>query len=153
QREAKGAVARSHERLELSVQVVLFEVRQRVVQPAAAVLGAVVRRRREAGAIDVVVSRVREIAERVVVVVQSQRHPFEVGGALDARGSLAGFLDGRQQQADQDGDDGYYHQQLDQREAAAAQREAHVWTPVVGRTTAQNGPAGFPGQVSWEKEF
>src|SRR5262249_27165223 len=40
--------------------------------------------------------------------------------ALDACGGLADLLHGRQQQADEDGDDGDHHQQLNQREGAAA---------------------------------
>jgi len=41
---------------------------------------------------------------------------FEVIGALGASGSLADLLDSGQEQANQDGNDGDHHQQLDQRE-------------------------------------
>jgi hypothetical protein len=40
----------------------------------------------------------------------------EVVTALDAGGGRADLLDGGEQQADEDGDDGDHHQQLDQRE-------------------------------------
>jgi hypothetical protein len=40
----------------------------------------------------------------------------EVVGARGLGGGLAHLLDGRQEQADQDGDDGDHHQQLDQGE-------------------------------------
>ena len=56
-----------------------------------------------------------------MVVVQSQADLFEVVAAPRPIGCLADLLHRRQQEADQDGDDGDDHQQLDQREAAAAQ--------------------------------
>ena len=45
---------------------------------------------------------------------------LEVVGALDACGGLADLLHGRQQEADQDGDDRDDDEQLDQRERALA---------------------------------
>jgi hypothetical protein len=51
-----------------------------------------------------------------VVVVEGQPELLEVVAALDACRRLADLLDGGQEQADQDGDDRYHHQQLDQRE-------------------------------------
>ena len=54
---------------------------------------------------------------RVVVVVDGQADLLEVVRALHPVGGLADLLDRGQQQADQDGDDGDHHQQLDQREA------------------------------------
>ena len=39
---------------------------------------------------------------------------------LHAGGGLADLLDGGQQQADQDGDDGDHHQQLDEGEAVSS---------------------------------
>ena len=62
----------------------------------------------------------RERAVGVVVVVQGQADLLEVVDALGAAGGLAGRLHGRQQQADQDGDDRDHHQQLDQREAPSS---------------------------------
>jgi hypothetical protein len=44
---------------------------------------------------------------------------LEVVRAGAAGGGLADLLDGRQEQADQDGDDRNHHQQLDQGEGAA----------------------------------
>jgi hypothetical protein len=43
---------------------------------------------------------------------------MEVVLALGAGGGVADFLHGRQEQADQDGDDGNHHQQLNQGETA-----------------------------------
>ena len=51
-----------------------------------------------------------------MVVVDGERELLEVVAALHAGGGLADLLDGRQQEADEDGDDGDHHQQLDQRE-------------------------------------
>src|SRR5262249_26194868 len=53
---------------------------------------------------------------RVVVVVAGEADLLEVVGALGAGGSGADLLDGGEQQADEDGDDGDHHQNLDQRE-------------------------------------
>src|SRR5262249_18611555 len=44
---------------------------------------------------------------------------LEVVGALDASGRLAHFLHGGQEQANEDGNDGDDHEQLDQRERIA----------------------------------
>jgi hypothetical protein len=46
--------------------------------------------------------------------VDGQADLLEVVGALHAVGRLAHLLHGGQEQADQDGDDGNHHQQLDQ---------------------------------------
>jgi hypothetical protein len=51
-----------------------------------------------------------------VEVVHGQPPVAEVVLALGLVGGLAHLLDGGQQHADQDGDDGDDHQQLDQRE-------------------------------------
>jgi len=61
--------------------------------------------------------------------VGGQRDLLEVVGALDAGGGLAHLLDGGQQEADEDGDDGDHHQQLDQREAGLSQRTDHKKPP------------------------
>ena len=53
-----------------------------------------------------------------MVAVDGEAELFEVVLTPQAGGGLADFLDGRQQQTDEDGDDRYHHQQLDQREAA-----------------------------------
>src|SRR5262249_3747307 len=55
---------------------------------------------------------------RVRTVVQSEDHLMEVVLGLGASRGVAHFLHGGQQQADEDGNDRNYHQQLDQREAA-----------------------------------
>ncbi len=55
-------------------------------------------------------SVIGEIAERLVEALEGQADLFEVVGGLGAVGSLAGFLHGWQQHADQDGDDGHHHQ-------------------------------------------
>jgi hypothetical protein len=48
------------------------------------------------------------------VVVQGQADLLEIVGAAQACSGLAHFLHGRQEQADEHGDDGDHHQQLDQ---------------------------------------
>ncbi len=53
----------------------------------------------------------------IVVVVQGQANLLEIVDALRACSGLADFLNGRQEQADEDGNDGDDHQQLDQRKA------------------------------------
>jgi hypothetical protein len=57
-----------------------------------------------------------------VEVVASQAKLLEVVAALDARRRLADLLDSGQKEADEDGNDRDYHQQLDQREAAPWRR-------------------------------
>ena len=54
----------------------------------------------------------------VVAGVHRQRHLLEVVGSSDAGGGFADLLHGRQEQADEDGDDGDHHQQLDQGETS-----------------------------------
>src|SRR5262249_55535342 len=68
-------------------------------------------------------------AQGVVIVVQGQANLLEVVRAAHPRGGLADLLDGRQQQADQDADDGDDHQQLDQRKAAANRWNLHDESP------------------------
>src|SRR5262249_19088582 len=58
-------------------------------------------------------------AVKFVEVVACQAHLFEVVAALHATRGFTDHLDGGDEQADQDGDDCYHHQQLDQRETAA----------------------------------
>jgi len=60
-----------------------------------------------------------------LVVVQGQPHLFEVVRAAHAGGSLADLLHGGEQEADEDGDDGDHHQQLDQGEARPS---FHGWS-------------------------
>ena len=57
-----------------------------------------------------------------MVIVQGEPDLLQVVDALGTAGRLAGGLDGRQQQGDQDRDDGDHDQQLDQRESATAHR-------------------------------
>jgi hypothetical protein len=52
-------------------------------------------------------------------MVERQGELLEVVLALGAGGGLAHLLHGGQEQADEEGDDGDHHQQLDQREAPA----------------------------------
>src|SRR5262249_51873799 len=68
----------------------------------------------------VVAAAVGVVAVGGLEVGDGQADLFEVVRRLDACGGLANLLDGGQEQADEDGDDGYHHQQLDQREGAAA---------------------------------
>ena len=58
----------------------------------------------------------REAAVHAFVVVQGEADLLQVVLALHAGGGLADLLDGGQQQADQDGDDGDHDQQFDERE-------------------------------------
>ena len=62
----------------------------------------------------------------VVAVVHRQANLLEVVLALRAGRGLADFLDGGQQQADEDGDDRDDHQQFDEREPGST---AHVISP------------------------
>src|SRR5262249_32964146 len=94
------------------VQVVLLDVRQqeemdRVPQRDG---GGGERVRRVQG---------RELLVRAVVVMDRQAELLKVVGALHAGGGLADLLHGGEQQADENGNDGDHHQQLDQREAMA----------------------------------
>ena len=58
------------------------------------------------------------VVVRAGVVVAGQGDLLEVVGALHTSGGFADFLDGGQQEADEDGDDGDDHEQFDQRKAA-----------------------------------
>src|SRR5262249_26137401 len=60
---------------------------------------------------------VGEIAQRVVMVVEGNAELLQVVGATDAARGLADLLNGRHQQPDQDGNDGYHHQKLNQGKA------------------------------------
>ena len=53
---------------------------------------------------------------RALVVVEGQADLLEVVLAPGTGRGLAGLLDGGEEQADQDGDDGDHHQQFDERE-------------------------------------
>jgi hypothetical protein len=65
----------------------------------------------------------------VVAVVTGDGQLVEVVLATSAGGGFTHFLHRRQQQAYQDGDDGDYHQQLDQRETATCgSRGNGSWT-------------------------
>src|SRR5262249_40818562 len=57
--------------------------------------------------------------------VQTQGDLLEVVAAHGAVGRFPYLLDGRQQQAEEQGDDGDHHQQLDQREATRTTRNQH----------------------------
>src|SRR5262249_18365027 len=68
----------------------------------------------------------------VVVVVQGEGELLDVVCAPNPRRGLADLLDGGGEQRDGDGDDGYHHQQLDQRETAATHRYGRHGSPSVG---------------------
>ena len=53
-----------------------------------------------------------------MVVVHGQADLFEVVGALDPAGGLAGRLNGRQQKSDQHGDNRDHDEKFNQREAS-----------------------------------
>src|SRR5262249_55085755 len=90
--------------LGLLVEVVLLDVRQDEAGPADAVA-------------EDFLAAGRQRLIRVVVVVHGQAELLEVVLALDAGGGLAHLLHRRQQEPDQDGNDGDYHQQLDEGES------------------------------------
>ena len=56
--------------------------------------------------------------------MQGQADLLQIVAALHAVRGFPDLLDGRQQQADQDGDDRDHHQQLNEREPAASSRSA-----------------------------
>ena len=58
----------------------------------------------------------RQFTHCIVVIVQGEPELFQIALALHSRRCLSDFLDGGQQEADQDCDDGDHHQQLDERE-------------------------------------
>jgi hypothetical protein len=64
------------------------------------------------------VSRRQGAVISVHVVVAGESDLLELVLALQPRGRVPHFLHGRQQQADQDGDDRDHHQKLDESEAA-----------------------------------
>src|SRR5262249_56943840 len=97
------------------VDVVLLDVRQQDEEEGAA---------DAAGAVGV---HGREVAVGTLVVVHRQHDLLDVVGAPHAGGGGADLLDGGQEQADEDGDDGDHHQKLDQREAAPAPGEVELW--------------------------
>jgi hypothetical protein len=62
----------------------------------------------------------RQSTEGVVAIVSGNANLSKPARALETSGGFADLLDGGQEQADEDGDDGNHHQQLDQREAAGS---------------------------------
>jgi len=89
---------------EAVVNVAGFHVRQEQVVPAEAL-------------ILVHLPGIGEVVEVVVVVVRGDGDLMQVVLTAHAVGGLAHFLDRRQEEANQDGNDGNYHQQLDERES------------------------------------
>ena len=65
----------------------------------------------------------------VVAVVDRQDQLFEVVGALGTSGRFPHLLDGGQEQADEDGDDGDHHQQLNQRKTGPGTALKHGKPP------------------------
>src|SRR5262249_26650869 len=72
----------------------------------------------------------RQLLVGVVVGVHGQAELLEVVLALQAGGGLAHLLDGGHEQADQDGNNGDHHQQLDEGEPPKA--DTHSWPPSEG---------------------
>src|SRR5262249_18861967 len=74
----------------------------------------------------------REAEVAIMEVVDGQSELLEVVGAFEPVGGLAHLLDGGQEQANQHGNDGNHHQQLDEREAAApgGSSYSHVTPPL-----------------------
>ena len=115
------------------VDRLLLDVGQQVVTPAPLVLAA-------GGAVDArgghpgpAAPAGRQVAAGVVVGVAGQGDLLEVVLALGPGGGLADLLHGGQQHADEHGDDGEHHQQLDQREGRArSHRGATPRPPDVG---------------------
>jgi hypothetical protein len=54
--------------------------------------------------------------------VQGEVDLLEIVETAKASGGLADLLDGGQEQANENGNDGYHHQQLDQRETCATKQ-------------------------------
>ena len=74
----------------------------------------------------------REHPHRIVGVVHRQTELLEVVGTLNPPCRLADFLHGRQQEADEDGDDGDHDEQLDQGEGPSRQTILHGVAPSQG---------------------
>jgi hypothetical protein len=68
----------------------------------------------------------RERSERALIVLGRQTDLLEVVAATHAVGRFADLLDGGEQEADQHGNDGDDHQQLDQRKSRATMESDHV---------------------------
>src|SRR5439155_24041660 len=119
--------------LEDAVDVVLLDVgqdveEQRLVPPTGGGAGAQVSERRQLALVG------------IVVVVHRQGNLLEIVLALGTGRGLADLLHGRQQQADQDGDDRDHHQQLDQGESLTT---THCTDSYWGKgTMTQTGPRG-----------
>src|SRR5262249_6636587 len=96
------------------VQVLLLDIRQQMEEEGAACSPGPIAREKTTGR--------RELIVRVMTGVGRYHHLMEVVAALDPGGRLADFLHRRQQQADEDGDDGYHHQQLNERERTSTLR-------------------------------
>ena len=63
-----------------------------------------------------------------MIVLQGHAQLPEIVLAMGAPGRFAGRLDGRQEQADQDADDGDHHQQFDQGETRSADSTVDAWS-------------------------
>src|SRR5262249_31109681 len=87
---------------------------------------------------------------RIGVRVDGQADLLEVVLALGAAGGLADLLDGGEQEADEDGDDGDHHQQLDQRERAARPqaRMRHGTSWKRGEHMRRSRPLSYPPEGS-----
>src|SRR5262249_9087795 len=96
-----GAVVQPYGRV---VNVLLFDVWQDVKQ------------QRRIIRITISAGHRRQTSPGVVAVVQGQSHLLEVVLTFRPVGGFPHLLYGRQEQADQDGDNGNHHQQFDKRE-------------------------------------
>src|SRR5262249_15864368 len=75
---------------------------------------------------------------------------LEVVRTLDPVGSLADFLDGRQEQADQDGDDGNHDEQFNQGEAATG---THGRFLVLRVTNGRENGEAIVSRRGWPASF
>jgi len=86
-----------------------------------------------------------EVPDAVVVVLKGEADLLEVVGALHSGGGFTHLLDGGEQQADQDGDDGDHDEQFDQREGAlppTCQESCHDLSPK--KETNDDGRSAVP---------
>ena len=88
----------------------------------------------------------RHLAVNAVVVVDGDAHLVEIVAALRCARGLADFLDGGDEQADQDGDDRDHHQQLDQREGPSPDEpsQSRHGTPPRKRKKESGAPRNKP---------
>jgi hypothetical protein len=64
---------------------------------------------------------------RVAAIDRGERDLLHIVDALGSRGRLANFLDGGDQQTNEDGNNGDYDQKLDKREGTLSAKERKRW--------------------------